>query len=242
MTELKGISVKGFEDEAIDGIPYKDKKREEQRIEALKERRSFRAEYYSLSLPWKATLIVYSFKKREKEGSKAEEVGTKAKRKETKAARVHGDEWKWRRGRWGNYEGVAVVEEVTQGQNYRRVRLHLWSRRLQILKSFLVRQFEEQTGDRKFEKLLAGEEDSLHESLDVKDDVDDESQVVDDDSAMDVAIEDVQIEDALDSDSDVAAVNIATEDLPNADDNRNRKKARKKPKKSHIKPSLVSKS
>lgn len=47
MPELKGITIKGFEDEdqeLIDAIPYKDKKREEKRLVELKERKGKLAE------------------------------------------------------------------------------------------------------------------------------------------------------------------------------------------------------
>lgn len=49
MPELKGIPIKGFEDEdqdIIDAIPYKDKKREEKRLAELKEKKSKLAEYH----------------------------------------------------------------------------------------------------------------------------------------------------------------------------------------------------
>jgi hypothetical protein len=49
MVELKNIVIKGFEDENVDAIPYKDKRREEQRLEKLKDRKAMQSEYIMFS-------------------------------------------------------------------------------------------------------------------------------------------------------------------------------------------------
>lgn len=50
MAELKNIKMKDFEEESTDSIPYKDKHREEQRLEKLKVRKENAAVYVSISL------------------------------------------------------------------------------------------------------------------------------------------------------------------------------------------------
>jgi hypothetical protein len=192
-------------------IPYKDKKREEQRLQALGERRTYQAEK----------------EKRKVQKQKKWELKQQEKKRKLQ-------------------EFMATNEERDDDDNDEIMKE---SRLLKKLRKGKIteEEFEKQTGDRKFEKLLTGEDASIEEDDDMNVESDHSNEVVEEDSVMDdvsegeheQVIEGGAVYDQEDFEMIDPLDDKEVED-PLSDDRSMRKKKQKRPKKSHVKIPLDS--